>query len=111
MSPEQARGEKDVDARADMYSLGITLFHALTGSPPFPEESGIVVMSRHLFDEVPDVRTVRPSISPEAAAIVHKMTRRLREDRFSSLDEVADALSAARSRQAGTPSRAPLQAA
>jgi serine/threonine-protein kinase len=93
MSPEQARGEKDVDARADMYSLGVTLFHALTGSPPFPDESGIVVMSRHIFDEVPSVRSIRPSLSPEIDAVVTRMTRRRREDRFGTLGEVAEALS------------------
>jgi serine/threonine-protein kinase len=94
MSPEQARGEKDVDWRADIYSLGVTLFHALTGNPPFPEESGIVVMSRHLFDEVPDVRVSRPALSMAVAAIVSKMTRRRREDRFASMSDVAAALDA-----------------
>ncbi len=92
MSPEQARGEKDVDARTDIYSLGVTLFHALTGMPPFPEESGIVVMSRHLFDDVPDVRTLRPSISEDVARLVARMTRRRREDRPASMDEVAEGL-------------------
>ncbi|MBI3725033.1 serine/threonine protein kinase [bacterium] len=97
MSPEQARGEKDVDVRSDVYSLGVTLFHALTGSPPFPEESGIVVMSRHLFDAVPDVRALRPAVSPALAEVVSKMTRRRREDRWASMEEVARALSLASS--------------
>jgi serine/threonine-protein kinase len=92
MSPEQARGEKDVDARSDIYSLGITLFHALAGRPPFPEESGIVVMGRHLFDEVPDVRSVEPKISPETAEVVRRMTKKRREDRFASMADAAEAL-------------------
>jgi serine/threonine-protein kinase len=92
MSPEQARGEKDVDGRSDIYSLGVTLYHALTGNPPFPEESGLIVLSRHLFDEVPDVRVARPEIPAALALAVVRMTRRRREDRFTSMDEVQQAL-------------------
>jgi serine/threonine-protein kinase len=92
ISPEQARGEKDVDVRSDIYSLGITLWHALAGQPPFADESGIVVMSRHIYDEVPDVRRSAPGVSEPMAELVAQMTKKRREDRPASAAQVAERL-------------------
>jgi serine/threonine-protein kinase len=92
ISPEQARGERDVDVRSDIYSLGVTLFHVLSGQPPFPDASGMLVMSRHIFDAVPDVRSVRPDLSEAVAAVLRRMTMKKREDRHGSAAEVAAAL-------------------
>jgi serine/threonine protein kinase len=94
MAPEQARGSRDAGAPADLYSLGVTLFHAATGRPPFPEESGVVVISRHLFDEVPDVRTLCPELSPALADLIFRLTRRELARRPSCAAEVARALEA-----------------
>ena len=52
ISPEQIRGEKKIDGRADLYSLGATLFHLVTGKPPFRGETAALVMSMHLFQPV-----------------------------------------------------------
>jgi len=98
MAPEQARGEKDIGPAADLYSLGVTLFHAAAGRPPFTEDSGIVVLSRHLFDEVPDVRSARKSVSPGLAAVIHGLTRRELADRTGSAAEVVAALAALEAR-------------
>ena len=94
MAPEQARESKEAGPKADLYSLGVTLFHALAGRPPFLDESGIVVLSRHLFDTVPDVRAVRPSVSPAAAAVVRRLTLKEPSLRYASAAEVAWALEA-----------------
>ena len=90
MSPEQARGPREVGPPADVYSLGVTLFHAAAGRPPFNEESGIVVMSRHLFDGVPDVRTLRPGLSPDLARLIWRLTRKDPSDRPSAAQAAAE---------------------
>jgi serine/threonine protein kinase len=89
MAPEQARGASEAGPRADLYSLGVTLFHAVAGRPPFPEESGIVALSRHLFDEVPDVRTFRSEVPAPLARLIHRLTRKAPEERPRSAAEVA----------------------
>lgn len=94
MAPEQARGAKEAGPSADLYSLGVTLFHAATGRPPFTEDSGVVVLSRHLFDEVPDPRAVRSSVSPELAEVIWRLTRKEPSRRYASAAEVAVALEA-----------------
>ena len=90
MAPEQARGPSTAGPLADLYSLGVTLFHAVAGCAPFPEDSGIVALSRHLFDEVPDVRTAnsKVSVSAELAGLIYRLTRRKPSDRPASAAEV-----------------------
>lgn len=89
MAPEQARGPRDAGPPADLYSLGVTLFHAAAGRPPFNEESGIVVMSRHLFDGIPDVRTLRPGLPPDLAQLIWRLTRKDPSERPSAAEVAA----------------------
>ncbi|RMG16308.1 MAG: serine/threonine protein kinase [Planctomycetota bacterium] len=106
MAPEQARDGRSAGPSADLYSLGVTLFHAAAGAPPFPEESGIVAVSRHLFDEVPDVRVARPGVSSGLARLIHRLTRKDPGERPRSADEVVAALAALRARREGARRRA-----
>ncbi|MCO5170765.1 MAG: serine/threonine protein kinase [Planctomycetes bacterium] len=94
MAPEQARGAKEAGPSSDLYSLGVTLFHAATGRPPFTEDSGVVVLSRHLFDEVPDPRAVRATVSPGLAAVIFRLTRKEPARRYATAAEAARALEA-----------------
>jgi len=87
ISPEQARSEKDLDFRADMYSLGASLFHILTGKPPYDADSPVAVVTMHLGSPVPDPRDLRPDISKATASLIMRMMEKERENRFESWDD------------------------
>jgi eukaryotic-like serine/threonine-protein kinase len=90
MSPEQVRGEP-LDARADIYSLGATLYRVLTGEPPFDAPSPMSVLSKHLTDEVvpPRNRPGGASLPSEADRIVLRAMAKRPEDRYASAIEIA----------------------
>ena len=73
ISPEQARGTGDLDPRTDIYSLGATVFHMLTGSFPFMSQSMVEVMHLHSTASRPDPRGVLPEISAGSAELVMRM--------------------------------------
>jgi serine/threonine-protein kinase len=84
ISPEQARGDQDVDIRADIYSLGATLYHMVIGRTPFSGSSAAVVMTKHLNEAVPDPRTIRPELSAGLVRLLAKMMAKERSDRHQS---------------------------
>ncbi|MBM82066.1 MAG: hypothetical protein CMJ78_15965 [Planctomycetaceae bacterium] len=95
ISPNQASNSRDVDIRTDIYSLGTTMYRLLTGVPPFPYEKYRAVLSflsALANDDIPPIQSHRPDIPPELAVIVHHMVEKNREDRFSTPQEVVEAL-------------------
>lgn len=70
MSPEQIRGEKELGPQADMYALGCTLFHLLTGRLPFPGNAPAQVMAAHLNDPIPDPGILVPSLTAATRHLV-----------------------------------------
>jgi serine/threonine protein kinase len=92
ISPEQARAEKDIDFRADMYSLGATYFDMIAGAPPFEAETPMGVISRHLCDPVPDPRKYQSGISVMSYELIKRMMAKKKENRFSSWDEAIEAI-------------------
>lgn len=94
LAPEQARDSHGVDARADIYSLGCTLYFLLTGHPPFDEGTISQRLLAHQTKEVPNVRELRPEVPADLATICHKMLVKERSRRFQSAADVAAALQA-----------------
>jgi len=65
MSPEQVQGDKEIDGRSDIYSLGVMVFQMLTGQTPYQGDSPAKVMMMHVLQPVPSIRNVKPDL-PEA---------------------------------------------
>jgi serine/threonine-protein kinase len=92
MSPEQVAGEKEIDARSDIYSLGCMLYEMLAGDPPFVASNPRAVLAKHLTDPAPPVTTVRPGVSPPVAATIAKALEKAPADRFETAESFATAL-------------------
>jgi serine/threonine protein kinase len=95
ISPEQALGEKNIDFRSDLYSLGVTLFHMVTGRPPYEGPSG-VVMQKHVKGELPDPRVYNRGLSKELCNTIRKLMARQPQDRYSNIEALLEDLAVAR---------------
>ena len=82
ISPEQARDPRDVDVRSDLYSLGCTLFHMLTGRPPFPGGTVLQKLIQHQEEPPADVRSLNPDVPVELASIIAKLMAKERDRRY-----------------------------
>jgi TolB-like protein/tetratricopeptide (TPR) repeat protein len=92
MSPEQAAGERELDARTDIYSLGTVLYELLAGEPPFTGPTAQAMAARRLSTEAPSVRQYRPAVPETVDRAVRKALARVPADRFASAGELARAL-------------------
>jgi serine/threonine protein kinase len=87
IAPEVAMGEENIDFRSDIYSLGITLYHMVTGRPPY-SGTGSQVMRQHITAELPSPKDVNADIPDQVCHIIEKMTAKEPEDRYAELDEL-----------------------
>lgn len=94
LSPEQAVGSLDVDRRADLYGLGVTLFQMLTGRLPFDAETAAEVMARQVNEPPPDPRQFAPTLSRGVARLVLRLLAKKPENRPASAEEVIAAVEA-----------------
>ena len=84
ISPEQARDPRDVDVRSDLYSLGCTLFHMLTGRPPFPGGTVLQKLIQHQEEAPADVRILNPAVPVELAGIITRLMAKDRDRRYQT---------------------------
>ena len=96
MSPEQATGDRAIDARTDIYSLGALTYEMLTGDPPHTGSSSQAIIARLLTERPRSVRASRANVPAHVEAAVEQALEKLAADRFATAKEFAEALSGAR---------------
>ncbi len=88
ISPEQIRGELDIDARADIYSLGATFYHMVTGRVPFDGPSPSAVMHKHLKDELVPPDHIIPSLSAGVGEIIEVAMAKKPKNRYATAEDM-----------------------
>jgi tetratricopeptide (TPR) repeat protein len=108
MAPEQARGAREVDARADLFSLGCILFECLTGRPAFMGEHPIAVLAKVLFEEAARVSELRPDAPEPLSTLIGRLLEKKpaqRPDRASDVVALLEAMEAQGGLEGGAPVR------
>ncbi|MDP6636849.1 MAG: serine/threonine-protein kinase [Phycisphaerae bacterium] len=88
ISPEQIRGEVDIDFRADIYSLGATFYHVVTGRVPFDAETPVAVMRKHLSEALVPPDHINTTLSAGVGEVIEVMMAKNRDNRYSSTSDL-----------------------
>jgi serine/threonine protein kinase len=99
ISPEQVRGDVDIDFRADVYSLGATMYHLVTGKPPFDGETPSAVMHKHLKQPLVPADHVNTSLSAGIGEIIDVAMAKDRDERYHGTEEMLEDLELVRQNQ------------
>jgi TolB-like protein len=94
MSPEQASGDKTVDARSDVYSLGAVLYEMLAGEAPYTGPTAQAIVMKRFTEPVPSVRKLRPSVPEAVDQAIRRALAPIAADRFATAGELAQAVHA-----------------
>ncbi len=102
MSPEQAKG-LDVDGRSDQYSLAVVGFQMITGRMPFEDQAVHTIIYKHIFEDPPSIRELRPDCPAYLAAALHKALAKEPDARFATMEDFASAVMPHRRRISAAP--------
>jgi len=94
IAPEQIRGERDIDFRADIYGLGATFYHMVTGQVPFDGPNPSAVMHKHLKSELTPPDHINPNLSAGVGEIIEVMMAKDRDERYASTSDLLQDLKA-----------------
>ncbi|MCY3019108.1 MAG: SUMF1/EgtB/PvdO family nonheme iron enzyme [Planctomycetota bacterium] len=92
ISPEQARGDKNLDGRMDIYSLGATFYHLVTGQTPFEGSTAAVIMTKHLNEQLTNPQDIVEDLPDNVAHVIIKMMAKEPNDRYRDCKELLDDL-------------------
>jgi serine/threonine protein kinase len=94
MSPEQGRGDKDIDGRSDIYALGAMVYHMLTGIMPYEADTPMGIVVKHITEPVPKIREARPDLPPQCDTLIQTAMAKAREGRYPTATALSAALHA-----------------
>jgi len=92
ISPEQAKAEENLDIRADIYSLGATLFHLVTGELPFTGKSVDVILTKHVVETPRSVKEMVPELSSDIDDLITKLMAKSPDDRFQKPEVLVETI-------------------
>ncbi len=93
MSPEQIHGEKALDGRSDIYTLGIILFEMLTGRKPYRADTPVKQMMAHVLNPIPQIREIKPELPDDFETVIQRVLAKERDERFATASELTAAIS------------------